>query len=925
MRKSSVLLLAFLLFSELSAAGVRTVLLQKIILDGKKVDNMPLKSMGFNVLKQQGIRIVDVEQSRLAKSEALFKLIKKGEISDGFKHVNADVIVSHELLCSPSKKSILDTGIGSHYCGFHTNVIRTDTGDAIFSHSKDLIAYGASKHFAIKYLLKHHVRKIILDNSDKWIKKVTAQDTWNLDLFVSGFDNPVTARKLNKLIDEFPEAISSSVVSFSPELTEITIEGKGKENLKKFKQKLAQNSALGFKINYDKGNIVYSEIDLEKANIKTVDVFLSFDKEHSYSDVVSKNGSNLLKSYMQNLGFFNIKSVTVEQPLIEMEMDTRFESNKSDASEKKSVPVKENITDFILKNDLIMEKGVWFNTITFIDTRTDETVLASVGKGSDPYEAMYRATDNFNSHYKIQLSKDSFRKKLNIEKSTSTYNSRLIQIPEFKVGNIFPSLHTYYKREGIGSLTIKNNTISVMSDFEVIFKIDNKVTYTQKFDILLPGATNQITIKPHIVPDTTNVHAQIKAEIVYKDVGIYRKEEAYAPLIVHSENAIDLSDPSRISSFITTDNKKLTNLVTTAINQNRVILKREIISLPNLLNKETQGVQLLLTDELSTAALIYESLWHSKLKYVEDPKNSSLGSNIDSIQYPGETLERLAGDCDDLTVLLASMYESVGIATAIIIVPGHTFVAVDSGAIKGGSRLFNLPESAFIEINGALFVPIETTMPGRSFSKAWARGIENLKASKGNTKVFRTREVWKKYPSFLSKSNPINLTPVKPDIGKLTQSLKEIKKRIKDIKPKNSKIASALMNWFSGKKKKAIKESANLCNEKISEACYNLALMTKNSPGVAHVELVGALDDDVLSMMLDSEGSGLGKEVLVDINHWKNYNRTLKKAIDSKVAVNNSAKECKKLLKEISVSDELKKSIVKNNISPFKFFWVSTK
>ncbi|MCK4542225.1 MAG: transglutaminase domain-containing protein [Spirochaetales bacterium] len=68
------------------------------------------------------------------------------------------------------------------------------------------------------------------------------------------------------------------------------------------------------------------------------------------------------------------------------------------------------------------------------------------------------------------------------------------------------------------------------------------------------------------------------------------------------------------------------------------------------------------------------------LNYVVDPRTpytelSQQREWIDFIQFPRQTLEYRAGDCDDLSILYCALLESVGIETAFITVPGHILMA----------------------------------------------------------------------------------------------------------------------------------------------------------------------------------------------------------------------------------------------------------
>ena len=96
----------------------------------------------------------------------------------------------------------------------------------------------------------------------------------------------------------------------------------------------------------------------------------------------------------------------------------------------------------------------------------------------------------------------------------------------------------------------------------------------------------------------------------------------------------------------------------------------------------------------------------SKVKYVSDPRGGS-----DYIQSPKETLELAAGDCEDQTILLSSMLESVGVRTLLAFTEDHVYAMacveeklprkwLGSGAVR-----YTLPE------DGRVCYPMEPTSP----------------------------------------------------------------------------------------------------------------------------------------------------------------------------------------------------------------------
>lgn len=95
---------------------------------------------------------------------------------------------------------------------------------------------------------------------------------------------------------------------------------------------------------------------------------------------------------------------------------------------------------------------------------------------------------------------------------------------------------------------------------------------------------------------------------------------------------------------------------------------------------------------------------------------------MDTIHYPFQTLERLSGDCDDTTVLLASLLGNVGVNTRFVDAPGHIFLLVDTGLHPRNRAALGVDSSMTVVADEQLWLPLETTAVGRVSPKpgAWA-------------------------------------------------------------------------------------------------------------------------------------------------------------------------------------------------------------
>ena len=105
------------------------------------------------------------------------------------------------------------------------------------------------------------------------------------------------------------------------------------------------------------------------------------------------------------------------------------------------------------------------------------------------------------------------------------------------------------------------------------------------------------------------------------------------------------------------------------------------------------------------------------------------------------------GDCDDLSILVCSLLESVGIKTAFITIPGHIFMAFDSGFTVEEAQEYFLTLDEFIVDGNKVWVPLEITLTDEGFNKAWHKGAWewNTAARSGNAMLYKMEDSWKIY------------------------------------------------------------------------------------------------------------------------------------------------------------------------------------
>lgn len=898
--KAMAVTAVFVSFSAICALDLRVVVLPKATVDGQPYDAASLETEMSNILTGKNMRIVELDTALKAQKAAFSDLVASGKVPAELSVLNADALVSLQMACDKNSDSIMGSNIKSWFCVINTKVIRVDSGDVIFSDSKNYTATGLNVLAAINTVVKKNMSKNADASVEQWAKNWSNEGRWNMDLMITGIAQKTKVDEIAALLKGVAGVKDAGVVMFKKDISKITVSGEGAENYAKLREAIDTSDKLSLRVNYEAGRVIHAEFDFGQAYSRSVSAFISVPVsggKKSMSELISSKGPDILTGYLMNLEYFEIK----ESSLLKGNRDSAIaEAKKEGALLAVFAEVVEKDNDWLSVVELVMVDG-------------NKKLAVVKGTAGDPFEAMDKAVRELDKNYRMAVTKPEFRKSLNLgNDAASAAGSLKLTVEKFEVGQIFPSLIPYYRSKGIGTITLKNISDSTLKNVEIAFKMNDKVVGTAKVDDIAPKGSAVATVKLDTIPEGKNEYAQLAANITYTVGETYGRKDAYAPLVVHSKNTIDWSNPMTIASFVDPANKVVRDMATQAV------------------KKTVPGG--LVTKQLANASLIYSSLWHTPLKYVSDPVSTSFDSNIDTVQFPAETLSRAAGDCDDLTVLLASLFESVGLATVIITTPGHVFLGVESGSLAGGNVIFNLPSSLFIEVDGALFIPVEATAIGSTFAQSWLKAAEIIKKSGKEVNSFRTREAWKNYPVTSIPGDKAGVSLVEPKMDQIQNLLSEIrnaysekapswaeqiyKSKVEsknpDIKPdtlSKEPLAKSVIYWLTGDREKAITEAANLCSGGVVESCYNMTVMsmydalersdlqtidanmTKNN----YSEAVSMLPANVISMLSDNGGLGMGDEASKESETKKKISEILKQAREKTKSdeAKNSSKEIK--------------------------------
>lgn len=193
-------------------------------------------------------------------------------------------------------------------------------------------------------------------------------------------------------------------------------------------------------------------------------------------------------------------------------------------------------------------------------------------------------------------------------------------------------------------------------------------------------------------------------EASYFDNG---KRELYnksSTVQVYEKHKLTWDEPGRFAFFITPNDYSLQSFVRSVQTQ----------------YKDT-------TDETQLAAAVFHALGAYGIRYVQaasspDQLTSGKSNPVGNVQFPRETLERKTGGSDDMVACYAAALASMAIPTRIIEVPDHRFMMFSTGVKAEDAYTM---DNMYVIYEDKLWIPVETTLVGSSFVKAWKEGAAN--------------------------------------------------------------------------------------------------------------------------------------------------------------------------------------------------------
>jgi tetratricopeptide (TPR) repeat protein len=309
---------------------------------------------------------------------------------------------------------------------------------------------------------------------------------------------------------------------------------------------------------------------------------------------------------------------------------------------------------------------------------------------------------------------------------------------------VFPLFYSIYKENSIGKLTIVNNETAEIRDVTVSFRSGD---YTAS--LMLCGTAPVIMKRKSVdlplyadfadkIQEFTE-NGKLSGEVVisYKLLGVERTSVKSIVVPVYNRNTLRWIDSAVLASYISPNSPEV-------LDYTKYIVGLARDKLRTGLNRNMQFAMYILNG-LKIGGV--SNTIAKTTPYAEYHLDTNL---LDYIQYPFQTLSFHSGDLDDLGVLIAACFESVGIRSAVIPLNDDFIVAFSLGITAADAEDLFANTDNLLTIEDEVWIPISMSSLREGFVNSWFLGVESLNtafAAEENVDVVVLQEAWKTYPA----------------------------------------------------------------------------------------------------------------------------------------------------------------------------------
>ncbi|MFA5073656.1 MAG: 6-bladed beta-propeller [Nitrospirota bacterium] len=331
-----------------------------------------------------------------------------------------------------------------------------------------------------------------------------------------------------------------------------------------------------------------------------------------------------------------------------------------------------------------------------------------------------------------------------------------LEISSIELDEIFSAAYKYYESHPLGTVTVTNNTDRTYAKIKVSFSINNYMDYPTEIEIpsLAPKQKYEVKIKPvfnnAILDVSENTPLQSEIALIYHVAGDVKKVTRTFPVMLYEKHAIRWDQKAKVGSFVTAKDPIINDFT-------RALIQPYVDAYPNL------------DKSIVYARVIFGALGVMGVSYIVDPtpfqEFSENPTIVDYTLYPRDVLIKKSGDCDGLSMLFAAALENIGIETALVDVPGHVFLLFNTGIREQERKTLGFPDDSLVLYQGSVWIPLEMTMVGSSFTQAWHKGAASYRewSAKGKAEIISIHKAWELFRPVTQPSTELRPDKVKSE------------------------------------------------------------------------------------------------------------------------------------------------------------------
>ena len=292
-------------------------------------------------------------------------------------------------------------------------------------------------------------------------------------------------------------------------------------------------------------------------------------------------------------------------------------------------------------------------------------------------------------------------------------NPSRIRVEKAEVEEVYASQSKRYAAHPVGSVKLASRSEEPQVATLSVFVPGLMDAPTEKEIVVRPKEVKDVPLNAvfgnALLKLDEDKAVQADVRLSYRHKNRTRVEKATTSFFVYRPGAINWDDTRAAAAFVT-PNDPVVDGFARAVVQGR--------------DQAFEGGPL---RNVMTAMRLFNALSGYGITYVPDPNTpfsavSDTKSAVDQVQYPRGLLASRTGDCDDMSVLYCTVLENVGIPTAFLDGPGHILMMFDSGIHPRNALALSVDENLYVVKDDRVWIPVETTLIGKSFLDAWAEG-----------------------------------------------------------------------------------------------------------------------------------------------------------------------------------------------------------